>query len=99
MVNLGKITTTNSFPAKSTRVLGGILALTNKAYLDRIRTTYYIEEHTLLEEHTTESLLPNIKSNNRSIQVAPPYGPTLTIANLKGKTNITSMISYLSKKK
>ena len=61
MVNLGKITTTNSFPAKSTRVLGGILALTNKAYLDRIRTTYYIEEHTLLEEHTTESLLPNIK--------------------------------------
>ena len=59
MVNLGKITTTNSFPANSTRVLGGILALTNKAYLDRIRTTYYIEEHTLLEERTIESLLPN----------------------------------------
>ena len=37
------------------------LHLTNEAYLDRIRTTYYIEEHTLLEEHITESLLPNIK--------------------------------------
>jgi len=59
------------------------LHLTNKAYLDRIRTTYYIEEHTLLEEHTTESLLPNIKGNTGPIQVAPPYGPTLTIANLK----------------
>ena len=83
MVNLGKITTTNSFPANSTRVLGGILALTNKAYLDRIRTTYYIEEHTLLEEHITESLLPNIKVTPGQLQVAPPYGPTSTIANLK----------------
>ena len=80
---MGKITTTNSFPANSTRVLGGILALTNKAYLDRIRTIYHIEEHTLLEEHIIESLLPNIKHSNRSIQVAPPYGPILTIANLK----------------
>ena len=59
------------------------LHLTNKAYLDRIRTIYYIEEHTLLEEHIIESLLPNIKHSNRSIQVAPPYGPILTIANLK----------------
>ena len=59
------------------------LHVTNKAYLERIRTTYYIEEHTLLEEHTTESLLPNIKVTPGRIQVAPPYGPTLTIANLK----------------
>ena len=59
------------------------LHLTNKAYLDRIRTIYYIEEHTLLEEHIIESLLHNIKLNNWSIQVAPPYGPILTIANLK----------------
>ena len=59
------------------------LHLTNKAYLDRIRTIYYIEEHTLLEEHIIESLLPNIKLNTWSIQVAPPYGPILTIANLK----------------
>ena len=44
------------------------LHVTNKAYLDRIRTTYYIEEHTLLEEHTTESLLPNIKGNTGPIQ-------------------------------
>ena len=59
------------------------LHLTNKAYLDRIRTTYYIEEHTLLEEHITESLLPNIKVTPGQLQVAPPYGPTSTIANLK----------------
>ena len=80
MVNLGKITTTISHPARNT---GGILAFDQQGLLDRIRTIYHIEEHTLLEEHIIESLLPNIKHNNRSIQVAPPYGPILTIANLK----------------
>ena len=81
MVNLGKITITNSFPARDTS--GGILAFDQQGLLDRIRTIYYIEEHTLLEEHIIESLLLNIKLNTWSIQVAPPYGPILTIANLK----------------